>query len=134
MQKLNIDNLFFEMMGRLGDVIIVNVLFIICSLLIVTMGAGCLLSLWELVFAWIFPLMAQRELRGKEAVKEAFRMGVLRLPATLLMIVLNNILLVCLVLDLYYVLVLAPFYLAFGFGATAYVNVKIMKKRVREER
>lgn len=38
--KFNIDNPFFELMGRLGDIMIVNVLFIICSLPIVTIGAS----------------------------------------------------------------------------------------------
>ena len=199
MKKLNIDNPFFEMMGRLGDVIAVNLLFIVCSLPIVTMGAaltamygvfwrmekgtegsvgrtylrcfreklkgctpvwmgmmaagvllifdviflghvgmqgiwkavgvgaGCLILLWELVFVWIFSLMALREIGGREALKEAFRMGVLRLPATLLMILLNNILLICLAVDLYYVMAVAPLYLVFGFAGVAYVNTRIMK-------
>lgn len=38
--KLRIDNPFFEFMGRLGDIMIVNVLFLICSLPVVTIGAS----------------------------------------------------------------------------------------------
>ena len=40
MKKLNIDNPFFEMMGKLGDLIIINLLFLFCSLLVVTIGAA----------------------------------------------------------------------------------------------
>lgn len=40
MKKLNIDNPFFEAMGRFGDVIIVNLLFLLCSLPVVTLGAS----------------------------------------------------------------------------------------------
>ena len=40
MQKLRIDNPFFEAMGRFGDIIIVNLLFLLCSLPVVTMGAA----------------------------------------------------------------------------------------------
>ena len=38
--RLNIENTFFEMMGRLGDIMIVNILFIICSLPVITIGAS----------------------------------------------------------------------------------------------
>ncbi len=40
MKKLSIDNPFFEFMGKVGDVIIVNILFLICSAPIITMGAS----------------------------------------------------------------------------------------------
>lgn len=200
MKKLNIDNPFFEMMGRFGDIIMVNVLCIVCSLPVITMGAaltamyqvfwrmedgtegrvvgtfwqcfkgnikrctpvwigvlavgvlllfdviflgyvgmtgvwkvvgvgaGCLLLLWELVFAWAFPMMSKREVRGMEALKGAFRMGVLHLPGTLLMVVFNNVLLICLVMDVYYLMAVLPLYLVFGVGMTGYLNVKIIKR------
>ena len=199
MKKLNIDNPFFEMMVKLGDLIIINLLFLFCYLLVVTIGAaiaamygvfqrmeeeregnvartylrcfreklkfctpvwlgmllvgtvlvfdviflghvgmrgiwkivgagtGCLIFLWELVFAWIFPLMGKEELLGAKAVKTAFKMGILRLPATLVMVVLNNILIICLMMDVYYVMLMAPFYLAVGFGMVAYVNHRLIR-------
>lgn len=40
MKKLSIDNPFFEFMGKVGDVMIVNILFLICSVPIITMGAS----------------------------------------------------------------------------------------------
>lgn len=36
----NIDNPFFEFMGALADVVIVNIMFLICSIPVVTMGAS----------------------------------------------------------------------------------------------
>jgi len=40
MGKLGIDNPFFEFMGKLGDIMIVNILFLICSVPLVTTGAS----------------------------------------------------------------------------------------------
>ncbi len=39
-KKLSIDNPFFEFMGRLGDIVLLNFLFVVFSLPIVTMGAS----------------------------------------------------------------------------------------------
>ncbi len=201
MKKLNIDNPFFEAMGRFGDIIIVNLLFILCSLPVVTMGAalaamyrifqemeegtegsvpknflkffsdglkrctpvwifmllsgallvfdvlflgyagmrgvwkavgagtGCLILLWEMVSAWLPIVLAEGEKRGMDSLKEAALLAVLHLPATLVMAVLNNILLICLILDVYYVMAAAPLYVVFGFGLTAFLNTKIVRKR-----
>ncbi len=40
MKKLSIDNPFFEFMGKLGDVMIVNILFLVCSAPVITIGAS----------------------------------------------------------------------------------------------
>lgn len=40
MKKLNIDNPFFNFMGRLADIVLLNVLFLLCSLPVVTIGAS----------------------------------------------------------------------------------------------
>ena len=40
MKKLSIENPFFEFMGRIGDIMITNILFLICSVPVVTMGAS----------------------------------------------------------------------------------------------
>ncbi len=40
MKKLSVDNPFFDFMGRLGDVVLLNVLFLVSSLPVVTMGAS----------------------------------------------------------------------------------------------
>ncbi|MGN0203715.1 MAG: DUF624 domain-containing protein [Coprococcus sp.] len=40
MKKLNIDNPFFDFMGLLADIVITNLLFILCSVPIITMGAS----------------------------------------------------------------------------------------------
>jgi len=201
MQKLRIDNPFFEAMGRFGDIIVVNLLFLLCSLPVVTMGAalaamyrtfhemeegtegsvpktffryfvrgirpctpvwlvmllsgallafdvlflgyagmqgiwkavgagtGCLILLWEMVSAWLPIVLAEGEKRGMDSLKEAALLAVLHLPATLVMAVLNNILLICLILDVYYVMAAAPLYVVFGFGLTAFLNTKIVRKR-----
>ena len=199
MKSLNIDNPFFEAMGRFGDIIIVNLLFVVCSLPVVTMGAalsamygtfrrmeegtegsvtktfllyfrggirrctpvwmlvllsgvllvfdviflgyagmtgiwkavgagtGCLILLWEMTAAWLPIVWSEEEKKGTECLKEAARRAVLRLPATLVMAVLNNLLLICLILDVYYVMAAAPLYVIFGFGLTAFLNTKIAR-------
>ena len=200
MKKLNIDNPFFEAMGRFGDVIIVNLLFLLCSLPVVTLGAssaamygtfremeegtegsvprtffryftgsfrrsvlvwlfllfsgallvfdviflgyvgmngiwkavgvgtGCLILLRELVFAWLPAVLSEGEKSGMESLKEAARRAVLHLPATLVMAALNNVLLICLILDVYYVMAVLPLYVVFGFGGTAFLNTKVIRK------
>lgn len=39
-KRLSIDNPFFEFMGRLGDMLFLNVVFLVCSLPVVTAGAS----------------------------------------------------------------------------------------------
>ncbi|MGN1191691.1 MAG: DUF624 domain-containing protein [Dorea sp.] len=39
-KRMNIDNPFFAFMGRLADIVIVNLLFILCSLPVITAGAS----------------------------------------------------------------------------------------------
>lgn len=200
MKRLNIDNPFFEAMGRLGDIII-NLLFVLCSLPAVTMGAalaamyrtfhemeegtegsvgktffrhfaggigrctpvwmfmlltggllvfdviflgyagmngvwkavgagtGCLILLWEMVSAWLPVVLSEGEKSGMDSLKEAALRAVLHLPATLVMALLNNLLLICLILDVYYVMAAAPLYVVFGFGLTAFLNTKIVRRR-----
>lgn len=40
MKKLNVDNPFFNFMGRLADIVLLNLLFLVCSLPMITMGAS----------------------------------------------------------------------------------------------
>lgn len=40
MKKMNIDNPFFNFMGRLADIVLLNLLFLLCSLPVVTAGAS----------------------------------------------------------------------------------------------
>lgn len=40
MQKLKIDNAFFRFMGQLGDVILLNLIWLLCCLPVVTIGAS----------------------------------------------------------------------------------------------
>ncbi len=40
MKKMNIDNPFFNFMGRLADLVLLNLLFLLCSLPIITIGAS----------------------------------------------------------------------------------------------
>lgn len=203
MPKINIDNPFFEAMGRFGDIMIINFLFVLCSLPVITLGAaltavygtfrkmeegtegsipktflrifsgnirkctpawilmlfsgmllvfdviflgyvgmrgiwkivgagtGCLILLWEMIFVWFPVVLSEEEISGKESLKEAALRAVLHLPVTLMMAILNNILLICLILDVYYVMAAVPLYLVFGFALTGFINVKIMKCRIR---
>lgn len=200
MKNLNIENPFFEAMGRLGDIILVNFLFLLCSLPVVTMGAsisamygvflrmaegiegrigvtffryfrkglkknlavwgimlisgallvfdlfflgyvgmegiwkvvgivtGCLILIWELLFAWVFAFLADWEGSVKDGVAGAMRMSILHLPATLIMVVLNNLLLICLWMGVFYLAAAIPIYLVAGFGLTGYANCWFLKK------
>ena len=40
MPKLKIDNPFFRFMGKLGDLVILSVLWLLCCLPVVTIGAS----------------------------------------------------------------------------------------------
>lgn len=199
MKKISIDNPFFEVMGKFGDMIQINLLFLACCIPVVTAGAalaamygtfaemeegtegsvsktffryfrsglghctpvwllmlltgallafdviflgytgmtgiwkgvgagtGCLILLWELVFAWLPAVLAEGKRSSMESLKESAGRAVLHLPATLVMAALNNLLLVCLALDLYYVMAAAPLYLVFGFALTGFVNTKLIR-------
>ncbi len=200
MKNINIDNPFFEAMGRLGDIILVNLLLLFCSLPLVTIGAavsamygvylemaegtegrigvtffryfrkglkkntivwsimlavgvlfvfdifflgyvgmegiwkvvgvvtGCLVLIWELLFAWVFAFLANWEGTVRDGAAAAMRMAVLHLPATLIMVVFNNILLICLWMGVFYLAAVIPIYLVAGFGLTGYVNSWFFKK------
>lgn len=206
MKNLNIDNPFFEAMGRLGDIILVNLLVLLCSLPIVTIGAsvsamygvflrmaegtegrigvtffryfrkglkrnivvwgamlvagvllvfdmfflgyvgmegvwkvvgvvtGCLILIWELLFAWVFAFLADWDGTVREGVAAAMRMAILHLPATLIMVVFNNILLICLWMGVFYLAAVVPIYLVVGFGLTGYVNGWFLKKYLGREK
>ena len=205
MKNMKIDNPFFEAMGRLGDIILVNLLLLLCSLPIVTVGAsvsamygvflqmiegtegrisitffryfrkglkkntmvwstmlvigillifnmfflghvgmegiwkivgivtGCLILIWEILFAWVFAFLADWEGRIRDGVIAAMRMAVLHLPATLVMVVLNNILLICLWMGVFYLAAVIPIYLVAGFGLTGYVNTWFFKKYLKKK-
>lgn len=205
--NLKIDNPFFEVMGRLGDILIVNGLFLLCSLPVVTIGAscsalygtflamaegregkltatffrwfrsclkrstaawllmlasgclllfdvwflgrtgmrglwqvlgigtGCLILLWEMLYAYLFPLLTE-EKEGKRAVRRAMKSAVLYLPATLVMILLNNLPLLAVLFIPRYLGLLLPLYVFAGFGLTGYANTHFLKKcfGIEEER
>lgn len=40
MKKMNIENPFFDFMGRLADIVLLNLLFLLCSLPVLTIGAS----------------------------------------------------------------------------------------------
>ncbi len=202
---MKIDNPFFEAMGRLGDIILVNLLLLLCSLPIVTVGAsvsamygvflqmmegtegrisitffryfrkglkkntmvwstmlvigillifnmfflghvgmegiwrivgivtGCLILIWKILFAWVFAFLADWEERIRDGVTATMRMAVLHLPATLVMVVLNNILLICLWMGVFYLAAVIPIYLVAGFGLTGYVNTWFFKKYLKKK-
>ena len=204
MKKISVDNPFFQVMGRLGDIMVVNALFILCCLPIVTIGSslsamyktcfqlinetedrlistffinfrkclkrstvvwifmlalglllffditflgvtkmtgvwkiiavviGCLLLLWEFLSAWLYALLAIEELQIKAAFSKAMELSIRYLPATILMVLLNNILLICILLGIYYVSLAIPIYLFAGFGLTGYVNSYFLKKGMKQ--
>ena len=202
MKKFSVDNPFFDFMGKLGDVVLLNVLFLVSSLPVVTMGAsyaalyqsfddmaegkfisafrnfssawkrylktsvkawaavlltgvllvfdltfvggmprgtkgrwevigigiGCLLMLWEMVFAYIFPVILKGETRIKEMRKRSLVLAVRNFQYTLLMIFINSVPAVCFVLGGDLLAAVVPLYLLFGFGLTAFVNTCFLRR------
>ncbi len=204
MKKMSIDNPFFQVMGRLGDIMIVNALFILCSLPILTIGAGlsalyktcfqlmdetqqglfktfftnfksclkrstiawlpmlfvglllffdmiflgttkmigvwklvgivvgCLLFLWEFLSAWLYAVLAMEDLGMKAGISKAMELSIRYLPATILMVLLNNILLFCALFGMYYVSLAIPIYLFAGFGLIGYINSYFLKNGMKK--
>lgn len=48
-KKLNIDNPFFQSMSWLGDIILLNVIFVVCCFPVITVGTSCT-SLYRILF------------------------------------------------------------------------------------
>ena len=48
MKKTNIDSPFYRTMGRIGDLVLANVLWLVCSLPIITAGASTLGLVFQL--------------------------------------------------------------------------------------
>lgn len=200
MKKINVDNSFFEFMSGLGDIIMVNVMFLIGCVPVVTVGAsvfamyetfremeeetfisvfrsfkkafvssvkksipiwllcffagllfvfdllyipslgdgllwhiaamvtGGLMLLWLLIMCWLFPAGLFREGGIKASIGKGLFFAARSLPYTVGMLLLNLIPVVCLFASDYITALVAPPYLALGFGLTAFVNVKLMKK------
>lgn len=200
MKKLSVDNPFFEFMGRLGDVVMVNILFLICCVPVVTIGAsvfamyqtfremgektfisvfksfrrafassfrksipawlvcflagavlvfdllyiprlgdgwfwrmaamaiGSLMLLWLFVMCWLFPSGTFREGGIWISVSRALFLAVRSLPYTVVMVLLNLVPVVCFLAGDYITALVAPPYLAAGFGVTAFINTKLMKR------
>ncbi|XCP85689.1 YesL family protein [Roseburia hominis] len=199
-KRLNIENPFFEFMGRLGDLALVNILFLICSLPVVTIGAslaamyecfrrmregefvsafrdfmgvfresfkkatpiwllmlatgavlvfdltflgqagtrgiwgivgmvtGALMLLWEMVFAFLFPVVIWEEGSLKEKLVRSLYLAVRNLPYTLLMVAMNIILPVCIVLGDYFMGLVTPIYVVAGFGLIAFADVVLLER------
>lgn len=202
MKKMNIENPFFDFMGRVGDVMLLNLFFLIFSLPVVTAGAsfaalyqsfadmeagefvsafrsfsgawkkhlkmgvkvwlclffagavllfditflggtkggwawrlvsagvGCLLVLWEMVFAYVFPVMVKEGGSVRKLMRRSMFLAVSNLPYTIVMAVLNSGFLLCFAAGGTALALAAPVYLVFGFGLTAYVNTALLRRCV----
>lgn len=200
MKKLSVDNPFFEFMGRLGDVVMVNLLFLVCCVPVVTIGAsvfamyqtfremeektfvsvfrsfrrafasslkksipawmacflagavlvfdllyiprlgngwfwhmaamviGSLMLLWLFVICWLFPLGLFKERGIWGSVVRSLFLAVGNLPYTVVMVLLNLVPAVCFLASNYIMALVAPPYLVAGFGVTAFINAKLMKR------
>lgn len=200
MKKLNVDNPFFEFMGRLGDIVMVNILFLICCVPVLTVGSsvfamyqtfremeektfvsvfrsfrraffsslrrsipvwllcflggvifvfdllyiprlgtgwfwhmaamvtGSLMLLWLFVMCWLFPAGIFQENGVWASVGRALFLAVRSLPCTVVMVLLNLVPVICFLASDYIMALVAPPYLVAGFGVTAFINAKLMKR------
>lgn len=202
MKKLSIDNPFFDFMGKIGDMALLNMLFLLFSLPVVTagtsflalyqscddmaegkfisafrnftrawkknlkigtkmwilvllsgcllifdltfvggmrrdaegawgiiaVGIGCLAVLWAIVFCYIFWVMLKGETQIKNIIKQSLYLAVRNFQYTVVMVVVNNIPVVCFLLGGDILAAVVPLYLTLGFGLTAFVNTFFLKK------
>lgn len=199
-KRLNIENPFFEFMGKVGDAALVNILFLIYCIPIVTIGAsltamyacfkkmregdfvsafrdfnrafresfkkatpawmvmlvtgiilvfdltflgqvqagriwglvgivtGGFLLLWEMIFAFLFPVVVWENGMLKERIVRSLYLAVRNLPYTLLMVIMNMILPVCIALGDYYTGVVLPVYMVIGFGLIAFLDTLLLAR------
>lgn len=98
---------------------------------VVSLRIGCLLLLWEMIFAWLFPVfpeMDKEQVTGKALFQRSLYLAARNFPVTLAMIVLNSIPAVCMAASVSVMALAAPVYLAVGFGATGYMNTWLLRR------
>lgn len=189
MKKLSTEHPFFEFMGNIGDLMILNVLFLITSIPVVTIGMsmtvmykiilrrmrgescyvireyfrecgnewrqstklwglfvvtgglllfdilysknlpgalniaiGILAVLWCFVAIYAFPLQARFHNSIKNTLKNALLLSLQNLPATLIMVLLNSIPVICIVAGVFVTMIAMPIFCVIGFSLTARIN------------
>lgn len=98
---------------------------------IVSIGIGCLLLLWEMIFAYIFPTLPEsleEGIRGKELFQRSLYLAASHFPVTVLMIVLNSIPAVCMAASVSVMALAVPVYMTVGFGVTGYINTWLLRR------
>lgn len=116
--------LFFDMLflGRAGQDRLWSV---------VSIGVGCLLFLWEMIFCYlfsVFPEMAKENIRGKALFQRTIYLAASNFPVTLVMIVLNCIPVICIALSTFVMALAVPIYMVVGFGVTGYINTWLLRR------
>ncbi len=98
---------------------------------IVSIGIGCLLLLWEMIFAYLFPTLPEaleEGVRGKELFQRNLYLAVSHFPVTVLMIVFNSIPAVCMAASVSVMALAVPVYMTVGFGVTGYINTWLLRR------
>ena len=97
----------------------------------VSIGIGCLLLLWEMIFAYLFPTlpeMAEEGVRGKAVFQRSLYLAAGHFPVTVLMILLNIISAACMAASPFVMALAVPVYMAVGFGLTGYLNTRLLRR------
>ena len=157
MKKLTTDNPFFEFMGNVGDWILLNLLFVLTSIPIITVGMS-LTSLYRIVLRrmrgennyvfkeyfkackeewkkstimWILflllALLLQFDLVYMKHMWKWF-LAVKHLPYTICIVLLNAIPILCLASGVFATRMAMPVYFFFGFAVTARINCIFFNK------
>lgn len=98
---------------------------------VVSLGVGCLLLLWEMIFAWLFPVfpeMDKEQITGKVLFQRSLYLAARNFPVTLVMIVLNSIPVICMAASVSVMALAAPVYMTVGFGVTGYINTWLLRR------
>lgn len=97
----------------------------------VSIGIGCLLLLWEMIFAYLFPVlpeMAEEGIRGKAVFQRSLYLAAGHFPVTALMILLNIIPAACMAASPFVMALAVPVYMVVGFGLTGYLNTWLLRR------
>ena len=147
----SLDSKFMQVMSRVADLIILNVIYLVTCLPVVTIGAASCVNIilflgtggWMhylffpfvlflvvvlMMVSYAFPLISQFRNDTKSVLKNALIFSVAYLPRTALIVVINVFPWALLLTNLYMFLQVGFIWVVVYFAAAAYINTRLLKK------
>ena len=147
----SLDSKFMQAMSRVADLIILNVIYLVTCLPVITIGAASCVNIilflsmdgwmYYLFFLFVlflvivvmmasyaFPLLSQFRNDTKSVLKNALIFSVAYLPRTVLIVVINVLPWALLLTNLYLFLQVGFIWVVVYFAAAAYINTRLLKK------